>query len=119
MFSKPVLTGEGLATDILHSSAIEWLPWNNLLTTKQSGLSEAKYPSASLSGDDIAKVIPVPIPNTVVKLCEPMIVHTSVKVGIARFLKTLQFRLEGFFLLPSLARVCLAFEGVHWVVDHS
>ena len=44
-----------------------------------------KYPSVGLSGDHIAKVIPVPIPNTVVKLSEPMIVHTSVKVGIAIF----------------------------------
>ena len=90
MFSKPVLTGEGLATDIPHSSAIGWLLCEQrMLTTKQSGLPEVKYPSAGLSGDDIAKVIPVPFPNTEVKLCEPMIVHTSVKVGIARFLKTL------------------------------
>ena len=41
------------------------------------------------SGDHIRKVIPVPIPNTEVKLSEPMIVHTSVKVGIAGFLKAL------------------------------
>ena len=34
-------------------------------------------------GDHIGKVTPVPIPNTVVKLSEPMIVPTSVKVGIA------------------------------------
>ena len=31
------------------------------------------------------RVTPVPIPNTVVKLFEPMIVHTSAKVGIAGF----------------------------------
>ena len=37
------------------------------------------------SGDHIRKVTPVPIPNTAVKLSEPMIVHTSVKVGIAGF----------------------------------
>lgn len=41
-----------------------------------------------LSGEHIRKVTPVPIPNTEVKLSEPMIVHTSVKVGIAGFLKT-------------------------------
>ncbi len=41
----------------------------------------------SLSGDHIRKVIPVPIPNTEVKLSEPMIVPTSAKVGIAGFLK--------------------------------
>jgi hypothetical protein len=38
-----------------------------------------------LSGDHIRKVIPVPIPNTEVKLSEPMIVPTSAKVGIAGF----------------------------------
>ena len=37
------------------------------------------------SGDHIRKVIPVPIPNTEVKLSEPMIVPTSAKVGIAGF----------------------------------
>ena len=36
-----------------------------------------------LPGDHIAVETPVPIPNTVVKHCEPMIVPTSVKVGIA------------------------------------
>ena len=36
-----------------------------------------------LPGNHIGKATPVPIPNTVVKLSEPMIVHTSVKVGIA------------------------------------
>lgn len=30
-----------------------------------------------------------------------MIVHTSVKVGIARFLKALRFLSEGFFLRPA------------------
>ena len=42
---------------------------------------------AVFSGDHIEKVIPVPIPNTEVKLFEPMIVPTSVKVGIAGFFK--------------------------------
>ena len=37
------------------------------------------------SGDYIEKVPPVPIPTTVVKLFEPMIVPTSAKVGIAGF----------------------------------
>ena len=52
----------------------------------------AKYSSLRLSGDYIGKVLPVPIPNTAVKLFEPMIVHTSVKVGIAGFLKNLSGR---------------------------
>ena len=59
-----------------------------ITTTKQSGLSAAKYPLEGLSGDHIVKVLPVPIPNTEVKLSEPMIVHTSVKVGIAGFLNS-------------------------------
>lgn len=66
-------------------------------TTKQLGLTAAKYSSSGLSGDYIAKVIPVPFPNTEVKLCEPMIVPTSVKVGIARFLKNPLVSAEGFF----------------------
>jgi len=45
----------------------------------------AKYSSSGLPGEHIRKVTPVPIPNTAVKLSEPMIVHTSVKVGIAGF----------------------------------
>ena len=48
-----------------------------------------KYSSACPSGEHIGKVTPVPIPNTEVKLFEPMIVHTSVKVGTAGFLKSL------------------------------
>jgi hypothetical protein len=52
------------------------------------GLSAAKYSSAGLPGDHIRKVTPVPISNTAVKLSEPMIVPTSVKVGIAGFLKS-------------------------------
>ena len=55
-----------------------------------------------LSGDHIRKVPPVPIPNTVVKLSEPMIVPTSAKVGIAGFLKPfLVFGLRRVFLLPD------------------
>lgn len=42
----------------------------------------------SISGDHSRKEIPVPIPNTVVKLSVPMIVPTSAKVGIARFLSS-------------------------------
>ena len=49
----------------------------------------AYRPHRVFSGDHIRKVIPVPIPNTAVKLSEPMIVHTSAKVGIAGFLKAL------------------------------
>ena len=48
-------------------------------------------------GDHIGKVPPVPIPNTEVKLFEPMIVPTSVKVGIAIFLKALGLP-QGLFL---------------------
>ena len=63
-----------------------------------------EYPSASLSGEHIGKVIPVPIPNTAVKLSEPMIVHTSVKVGIARFLKNLvELRFNKVFLMRAWA----------------
>ena len=55
-----------------------------------------------LSGNDIGKVLPVPIPNTEVKLFEPMIVHTSVKVGIAGFLKPfVASAMKGFFLASS------------------
>ena len=76
-------------------------------TTKQPGAPAVKYPSACLSGDHIGKVLPVPIPNTEVKLFEPMIVHTSVKVGIAGFLKTLcGFGHEGFFM-DRAAGACL------------
>ena len=54
---------------------------------------------ACLSGDHIEKVLPVPFPNTEVKLFEPMIVHTSVKVGIARFLKPFRCsQRRGFFM---------------------
>ena len=64
------------------------------------GPAAVKYPSLGHSGDHIGKVLPVPIPNTEVKLFEPMIVHTSVKVGIAGFLKTPQGLCpEGFFLV--------------------
>ena len=55
--------------------------------TKQHGALAVKYPPVCLSGDHTVKVLPVPIPNTEVKLYGPMIVHTSVKVGIAGFLK--------------------------------
>ncbi len=64
------------------------------------GLKTSRVPS----GDYIAKVTPVPISNTVVKLCEPMIVPTSAKVGIAGFLKSLVARksCKAFFVsLPS------------------
>ncbi len=68
------------------------------LIYQTSGPPAAKYSSAGLSGDHIGKVLPVPIPNTEVKLFEPMIVHTSVKVGIARFLKNpLLLGNKGFF----------------------
>lgn len=40
------------------------------------------------SGDYIGVVTPVPIPNTEVKHSEPMIVPTSVKVGIAGIFQT-------------------------------
>ncbi len=71
--------------------------------TKQLGQAAAKYSSLGLSGDYIAKVIPVPIPNTEVKLCEPMIVHTSVKVGIARFLKDPPVSIGGFFYARTVS----------------
>ena len=80
-----------------------------ITTTKQSGLSAAKYPLEGLSGDHIVKVLPVPIPNTEVKLSEPMIVHTSVKVGIAGFLKTPLLLTAGEFfyaLIPKTQDQC-------------
>jgi hypothetical protein len=69
------------------------------------GLAAAKYSPLGLFGDHIRKVPPVPIPNTVVKLSEPMIVPTSAKVGIAEFLKTLVClrTYKGFFVSLSLA----------------
>jgi hypothetical protein len=64
----------------------------------------AKYSPPGLFGDHIRKVPPVPIPNTVVKLSEPMIVPTSAKVGIAEFLKPLLvFGLTRVFSFPSQA----------------
>ena len=78
-----------------------------ITTTKQLGALAVKYPQVCLSGDHIRKVIPVPIPNTEVKLSEPMIVHTSVKVGIAGFLKlSCSFAAREFFyaLLGNLNR---------------
>ena len=57
-----------------------------------------QHSGPSHSGEHIGKVTPVPIPNTEVKLFEPMIVPTSVKVGIAGFLKTLCRTLQRVFL---------------------
>ncbi len=51
--------------------------------TTGRGLGEISLPRSF--GDHIGKVPPVPIPNTEVKLSEPMIVPTSVKVGLAIF----------------------------------
>jgi hypothetical protein len=64
--------------------------------------------SVVLSGDFIAKATPVPIPNTVVKLCEPMIVYTNAKVGIAGLFKTpLVNSQRGFFVdFAEFARRC-------------
>ncbi len=66
------------------------------------GLKTSRVPS----GDYIAKVTPVPISNTVVKLCEPMIVPTSAKVGIAGFLKSPVARksCRAFFVSPPVVR---------------
>jgi hypothetical protein len=70
----------------------------------------AYRPHRVFSGDHIRKVIPVPIPNTEVKLSEPMIVHTSVKVGIAGFLKPLvNIVSEGFFRFLLLRILMLHF----------
>ena len=57
------------------------------LQLPNNGASAVKYPPVCLSGDHTRKVLPVPIPNTAVKLSGPMIVPTSVKVGIAGFSK--------------------------------
>lgn len=76
-----------------------------------------KYPLGGLSGDHIVKVIPVPIPNTAVKLSEPMIVHTSVKVGIAGFLNSPVVYNGGVFLCAhdaSLSNLDLEMQYGHW-----
>ena len=83
--------GEDLAIDIPHSIPhrvglpIVAVSRDLLPTYQTAGPVAVKYPPPGHSGDDIGKVLPVPIPNTEVKLSEPMIVHTSVKVGIAGF----------------------------------
>ena len=59
-----------------------------------------QHSGPSHSGEHIGKVTPVPIPNTEVKLFEPMIVPTSVKVGIAGFLKPFAELCKGFFYAP-------------------
>jgi hypothetical protein len=51
--------------------------------TESTGAAGPSGPAAPLPGDDIGKATPVPIPNTAVKLSEPMIVPTSAKVGLA------------------------------------
>ena len=86
--------GESLAVDILHSRRVKKLSVLTNFTSasniyQTTGHGAAKYSSPGLFGDHIRKVPPVPIPNTVVKLSEPMIVPTSAKVGIAEFLKPL------------------------------
>ena len=48
-----------------------------------NGFGRGLTPAESFPGDHIGKVTPVPIPNTEVKLFEPMIVLTCAKVGIA------------------------------------
>jgi hypothetical protein len=72
-----------------------------------TGPAAAKYSLRGLFGDHIRKVPPVPFPNTVVKLSEPMIVPTSAKVGIAEFLKTLvSLRADkGFFVLGAVSDI--------------
>jgi hypothetical protein len=64
----------------------------------QSNRAVEQTCSAVLSGDHIRKATPVPIPNTAVKLSEPMIVYTNAKVGIAGLFKTpLIVKSKGFF----------------------
>ena len=46
-----------------------------------NGFGRGLTPAESFPGDHIGKVTPVPIPNTEVKLFEPMIVLTCAKVG--------------------------------------
>ena len=71
----------------------------------QSNRAVEQTCSAVLSGDHIRKATPVPIPNTVVKLSEPMIVYTNAKVGIAGLFKTpLIVKSKGFFYCFSFIR---------------
>lgn len=72
-------------------------------------------PRVSFPGDLIAVETPVPFSNTVVKHCEPMIVPTSVKVGIAGIFKQIKplSLLRGFFCCAFLTR----FPVVQWPVD--
>jgi hypothetical protein len=58
-----------------------------------------EYAAWFFTGDYIGKVTPVPIPNTAVKLSEPMIVPTSAKVGIAGFLNSPWTSVHGEFFL--------------------
>lgn len=95
--------GEGLAVDIPHSKSPYGFCFevnSTLFETdnyQTTGVVSVKHPVRRLSGDHIGKVLPVPIPNTAVKLSEPMIVHTSVKVGIAGFFKNLPVNAGRFF----------------------
>ena len=69
--------------DILHSHALTIYRFFYQTPFVRSVV--VKYLQQPSSGDHIGKVTPVPIPNTAVKLSEPMIVYTNVKVGIAGF----------------------------------
>ena len=96
VFSLPVLRDESLTALIryfppLMRSRNRRLPSQGTMTAKNHHLpirpnhafAEPETARGRLPGDHIGKETPVPIPNTVVKLSEPMIVPTSVKVGIA------------------------------------
>ena len=95
VFSLLVLMDESLTIGISHfplvdsqSTLVSEVSIKPIQHMARVGLRTSRVPS----GDYITKVTPVPISNTVVKLCEPMIVPTSAKVGIAGFLKSLVAR---------------------------
>jgi hypothetical protein len=79
----------------------------------QSNRAVGQTCPAVLSGDFIEKATPVPIPNTVVKLFEPMIVYTNAKVGIAGLFKpSWALPRRVFLLVDSVFRlVSLFFDG--------
>ena len=72
----------------LQRSDVRWLdPFESVDAIYHYNLArEVSSLHESLPGDVIGKATPVPIPNTVVKLSEPMIVLEGAKVGLARII---------------------------------
>ena len=73
-------------------------------------LATASVRCEPFPGDDIGKVTPVPIPNTVVKLSEPMIVLEGAKVGIARIISKARGRKTASFCRSIPPKVSSHYE---------